>query len=156
MGCCGCAAVRYARPNHMRLQQKATNLVRKRRVRLICARLLSPPVEYLLSLLPGVPLRVFCPPQPSPTEPTRKHGADPSTLSNAADLDVSTTSPDPSEGADATGVEQDELATARAHLKARAGAKGRRGGKIGRGAGGQAKVRHGWPCCSTPSLFFVF
>ena len=64
------------------------------------------------------------------------------------------TSPDQSDDADAAGLEQDEVAAARAQLKARAGAKGRRGGKAVHVGSGQGQVRADWPDCGNP-VFLV-
>lgn len=80
--------------------------------------------------------------QPVSTKTLTKPSLGPSSLSGSEARGVTDTSPDQSDGTeDAASFEQDEVAAARAQLKARAGAKGRRGGK----AGGQGQVRGDCP-----------
>lgn len=88
-----------------------------------------------------------CRHQPAATKAPSKPGAAPSSLSSTDSRGVPDTSPDPSDDADAAGLEQDEVAAARAQLKARAGAKGRRGGKAAHVGSGQSQV-----CADLPDL----
>lgn len=60
--------------------------------------------------------------------------------SSAAEADTATTSLD-QPGDTAAEQEDDDLAAARAQLRARAGARGRRSSRPGRGAGGQGQVK---------------
>lgn len=90
----------------------------------------------------------YCPDyvrQPAATKTASKPGTGPSSLSSTDSRGVPDTSPDQSDDTDAAGLEQDEVAAARAQLKARAGAKGRRGGKASQVGSGQGQVRADWP-----------
>lgn len=81
--------------------------------------------------------------QPLTIKTTSKPRAPSSILSSAADDGITSTSVDQSDDTVPGRLEADDLAAARAQLKARAGAKGRRGSKPGRGAGGHGQVRIG-------------
>lgn len=84
--------------------------------------------------------RASASPKPAATKTASKPGTGPSSLSSTDSRGVPDTSPDQSDDTDAAGLEQDEVAAARAQLKARAGAKGRRGGKASQVGSGQGQV----------------
>lgn len=92
-----------------------------------------------LILLPKLPLSaLYCPQQPLPAKTTATPAAQ-SQLSSAASYNVTYASlADQSE--DVADLNEEKLAAARAQLKARAAAKGRRGSKAGRAAGSQSHV----------------
>lgn len=63
-------------------------------------------------------------------------------MSSSAEHDTAGTAVDHSDDI-AVGPEVDDLSAARAQLRARAGARGRRSSRPGRGAGGQGQVKAG-------------
>ncbi|CAN0456090.1 unnamed protein product, partial [Ectocarpus sp. 8 AP-2014] len=85
-------------------------------------------------------------PKPLTIKTTSKPRAPSSILSSAVDDGTTSTSLNQSDDTVPGRLEADDLAAARAQLKARAGAKGRRGSKPGRGAGG-----HGQQSLSPPT-----